>query len=73
MPVPSQLPGVIGGPPNSPARLPVSVAQGGSGGGVGPYVQVALTEGIYIAAASNALTDEPLWVNVSERGTWATT
>lgn len=44
--------------------------QGGSGGGLGPYKKVALTEGVYIAGASPALTDEPLWVNISEDGTW---
>lgn len=35
------------------------------------FKAVALTDGVYVAPASNALTDEPLWVNVSERGTWA--
>jgi len=48
----------------------VLVAQGGSGGATGGFTVRALTEGVYIAFASNALTDEPLWVNVSERGTW---
>lgn len=70
MPAPSPLPGVIGGPPRTPASRPVLVAQGGSGGATGGFTVRALTEGVYIAFASNALTDEPLWVNVSERGTW---
>lgn len=70
MPTPSQVPGVVGGHPDrSPGRRPVLVEQGGSGGRVGGFQVVALTEGVYIAFASNALTDQPLWVNVSESGT----
>lgn len=69
MPSPTPLPGVIDGPPVSPARIPVKAERAGS---VGGYKAVALTEGVYIAVGP-ALTDEPRWVNVSERGTWAAT
>jgi hypothetical protein len=60
---------VIGGPPVSPARIPVRAEkQGGRGGG--GFKVVELTEGVYIAYGSPALTGQPLWVNVSEEGTW---
>lgn len=67
MPAPTFLPGVIGGPPSDPGRIPVQPARAGA---VGAFKAVALTEGVYIAFASPALTDEPKWVNVSEEGTW---
>ena len=63
---PSQIPGTVGPPftpRNLPSRRPVGTA-------VGAFKVVELTEGIYIAAASPALTGQPLWVNISEPGTW---
>lgn len=60
--------GVIGGPPKTPARIPVVTDHGGRGGG--GFKVVELTEGVYVAFGSPALTGEPLWVNVTEEGTW---
>jgi alkanesulfonate monooxygenase SsuD/methylene tetrahydromethanopterin reductase-like flavin-dependent oxidoreductase (luciferase family) len=67
VPAPSQLPGVIGGPPAYPGRLPVAVAQGGSGGRTGPFT-VRQIVGVNIAFGSPALTDEPLWIRIDDPG-----
>lgn len=66
MPLPQLAPGQH---PSYTPNLFQRPASEKTGGTVG-YRAVQLTDGVYIAAASNALTDEPLWVNVSERGTW---
>ena len=70
MPAPTPVLGAIGGPPITPGRLRATPTQESSGG-VSGYKAVALTDGIYVAPSSNVMTDEPLWVNISERGTWA--
>ena len=66
---PSQIPGVIGGPPKTPARLPSQVAQGGSGGRTGGFTARPLV-GVNIAFKSPALTDEPLWIRIDDPGSY---
>jgi hypothetical protein len=70
MPAPSSLPWNLAGPPTSPDTQLAHAQQNGAGGRTGAYVKVALTDGVYVASASPAMTAEPLWVNVSEEGTW---
>ena len=70
MPTPSNLPWVLAGPPTTPASRQSYDSQNGSGGRTGAYVMVALTDGVYIAFDSPALTGTPLWVSISEEGTW---
>lgn len=69
MPAPSQIPGVTDfGPPGfTPARMPVAVEQGGSGGRTGGFTVRPLV-GVNIAFASNALTDQPLWIRIDDPG-----
>ena len=71
MPAPSNLPWTLAGPPKTPAARQSYDAQNGAGGRTGAYVMVALTDGVYIASASPALTGQPLWVNITEPGTWS--
>jgi hypothetical protein len=70
VPAPSNLPWNVAGPPKTPASRKSLVSQTGEGGRSSGYVAVALTDGVYIASGSPALTDAPLWVNISEEGTW---
>jgi hypothetical protein len=64
---PTQVPGVIGGPPTDPGRIPVLVEQGGSGGYRGGF-KVRELIGVNIAWKSSALTDEPLWIRLDDPG-----
>lgn len=66
VPLPQLAPGMHPLHPPNPYTRPAAERRGGVVG----YKAVALTDGVYIAAGSPALTDEPLWVNVSEPGTW---
>lgn len=69
---PTQVPGTVG-PSFAPSNLPFTMRGGGdtqTAGNGGGFTVVQLTDGVYIAAASPAFTDAPLWVNISEPGTW---
>ncbi len=68
MAAPSAIPGVLSGPPTSPARQPVF--QSGAGGGYVGYVSFpnSAIQGVCIAFDSPALTETPDWVRLDDPG-----
>ena len=69
MPAPTPILGVTGGPPTSPARLPVGVSQGGSGGGGGGGLTPnPIRAGVNIAFGSKFSDEAPLWQLLEELG-----
>jgi hypothetical protein len=66
MAAPSAIPGVISGPPRSPARIPVY--ESGAGGGYVGFTSfpTGAIQGVCVAFDSPALTETPLWTRLDD-------